>query len=97
MPVDMTAQTSESNSFEKLSSSQDHYMWTKTETRKETDEGSQACRTATKAEIKVPASENSRREPVTLRELYCNKWLFPTSQQQLSKVITFLQTTFKTC
>lgn len=43
--------------------------------RKETDEGSQACRTATKAEVKVPASENSRRGPVTLRELDCNKMI----------------------
>lgn len=37
--------------------------------------GAKACRTATKAEVKVPASENSRREPVTLRELYCNKMI----------------------
>lgn len=37
--------------------------------------GAKACRTATKAEATVPASENSRREPVTLRELYRNKMI----------------------
>lgn len=71
-----------------------------------------ACRAVTRAEIKVLAPENSRGQGATASTTqsvtfskYCIvcytqgtviNWLFQ-HQNKLSKIITFLQATFKTC
>lgn len=97
----MIAQTSDSNFFENLSLSENPMC--EPEQKWDTQKQAEAWRAATKGKTEVLAPENYRRATAISAVLhsehraYHNKLVIPTAEQQLSNIITLLQTTFKTC
>lgn len=94
-------QTSDSNSFEKLSSSQDPNMWTNAEMGSWSLDPSLAEQQP-KLELRcLPLRIPGGRQQLLHSLLHGENghvpgWLFPALEQQLSPIITSLQTTFRT-